>query len=735
LTPSTHENAANGLTGRHSYDTWDITADEAFDDMTAVTASLLDAPISLISLLDDSRQWVASRLGLEAADASHDLDFCNHAVVQQELFVVADAVQDHRFADSPLVTGDQQIRFYAGAPLIAPSGHVLGTLCIMDRAPRILTPIQMQTLLVLGKQIVRELDMRDFAMAAARDLAKSMRVEEALRTSEEHFRQLVEGVSDYAIFELDTEGRVANWNAGAARVKGYTEAEILGKHFSIFYSKQDITEGKPEHELEAALSEGRYEQEGWRVRKDGSEMWANVTITPMWDRDGHLTGYLKVTRDISERKQAEADREQRQFLASIITTQNEIAMAGPSLNTVMNLVAERTQILTHADAAVVELEEDGEMVYRAASGTLAAHVGLHVKVGGNLPGMCCRAETALRSDDTERDPRFDQGACRRLNIRSMIVVPMCQDQQVIGVLQVVASRPQAFKEQDIQTLQLMAGLISAAVANVAAFDAKQVLVRDRAATLAALRANEGLLHEQSRELVRSNTDLEQFAYVASHDLQEPLRMIGSYLELLDLEYRERLDDEAREYIAYAVDGAVRMKCLINDLLAYSRVGTQGKPMQLTSVGTLLVDVLADLQMLIVETGAVITYDPLPVVSADRSQLRLVLQNLIGNAIKFCGAEAPRIHISATAVDSEWRFSVADNGLGIKPKHAERIFVIFQRLHNKSQYTGTGIGLTTCKRVVERHGGRIWVESELGSGSTFIFSLPQAVASSPEMPAT
>jgi signal transduction histidine kinase len=257
--------------------------------------------------------------------------------------------------------------------------------------------------------------------------------------------------------------------------------------------------------------------------------------------------------------------------------------------------------------------------------------------------------------------------------------------------------------------------------------AQQVLVHERTVALEALRSNEAILKRQSEELARSNTDLEQFAYVASHDLQEPLRMIASYLELLEMEYKDRLDAEAREYIAYAVDGAVRMKALINDLLDYSRIGTQAKPMEPTPVDALLREVLTDLQLRLAETGAVVASDPLPTVFGDGSQLRLVLQNLIGNAIKFRGEEAVRVHLSVTAVDGEWRFSVADNGIGIKTKHAERIFVIFQRLHNRSKYSGTGIGLATCKRVIERHGGRIWVESELGKGSTFFFTLPLAPA--------
>ena len=231
------------------------------------------------------------------------------------------------------------------------------------------------------------------------------------------------------------------------------------------------------------------------------------------------------------------------------------------------------------------------------------------------------------------------------------------------------------------------------------------------------------LRSTMTQLTRSNQELEQFAYVASHDLQEPLRMVSSYVQLLSERYKDQLDDTARKFINYAVDGAVRMQALIQDLLSFSRVTTKGLAFEEVDCNQLLQRALGNLQIAIDTSGAEITRDPLPKVYGDAGQITQVFQNLIGNALKFRGTMPPKIHVSAKQLDDTWQISVQDNGIGIDPKYADKIFVIFQRLHTREEYPGTGIGLALCKRIVERHGGEIGFQSEVAKGTKFYFTFP------------
>jgi signal transduction histidine kinase len=253
---------------------------------------------------------------------------------------------------------------------------------------------------------------------------------------------------------------------------------------------------------------------------------------------------------------------------------------------------------------------------------------------------------------------------------------------------------------------------------------KEIEVRKRA---------EESLKEYSTELARSNADLQQFAYVASHDLQEPLRSVSSFSQLLSRRYQGQLGPDADDFITFIVEGATRMQTLINDLLTFSRVGTRGNPFTPVDCAEVLAAAEENLEVTIADTGAAITHDPLPMVSADPTQVTQLFQNLLSNAIKFRRMqESPRIHVSATRQDGAWRFSVNDNGIGIAPRYFDRIFVIFQRLHGREEYPGTGIGLAICKKIVERHGGCIWVESEPGKGSTFHFTIPDGGRSHDEL---
>lgn len=293
-------------------------------------------------------------------------------------------------------------------------------------------------------------------------------------------------------------------------------------------------------------------------------------------------------------------------------------------------------------------------------------------------------------------------------VHTLVAVPLRSHEDVLGVVQLGSRMQREFRESELRILDAIGRQAGIAVQKARLYEETK---RAQAA-----------LAEKAEELARSNTELQHFAYIASHDLQEPLRMVASYVQLLARRYNGKLDEEANEFINFAVDGAKRMQGLINALLAYSRIGTKGKPFEPTDCEEVLRTTLKNLQLAIEDSKAVVTHDPLPTVMADAAQVGQLFQNLIGNAIKFRDSRSPEVHIWAQRIGAEWLFSFRDNGIGIDPQYKERIFVIFQRLYNKQEYPGTGIGLALCKKIVERHGGRIWVESEPGNGSIFRFTI-------------
>ena len=312
--------------------------------------------------------------------------------------------------------------------------------------------------------------------------------------------------------------------------------------------------------------------------------------------------------------------------------------------------------------------------------------------------------TVITSDTTG-------GAMARRLLPAAILIPL-----VLGALR--------FSSEKHGFFEIESGISLFAFANIVLFTGviwwnAKLLFHAEGERLAAMEK----LKQTSADLERSNTELQQFAYVASHDLTEPLRMITSYLELLSSRAEGKLGAEEREFIGYAVDGARRMRTLIEDLLAYARVDTRGRPLEPTDTERVLETILANLKVAIDESGAVIEHEPLPTVEGDKIQLAQVFQNLLGNAIKFHGKAQPKIHIGARRINGEWLFHIKDNGIGIDPKNFSRIFVLFQRLHTRKEYPGTGMGLAICKKIIERHGGKIWAESKPGEGTTFFFTIP------------
>jgi light-regulated signal transduction histidine kinase (bacteriophytochrome) len=311
--------------------------------------------------------------------------------------------------------------------------------------------------------------------------------------------------------------------------------------------------------------------------------------------------------------------------------------------------------------------------------------------------------------DVTRKPDFMRGPlAQEAGLKAGFALPVLLGDQVLGAIEFFSREPRVPDKWLLQTAMNIGQQIG------------QLMLRRQAE--AELRRAHESLEGKARELARSNEELQQFAYVASHDLQEPLRMISSYTQLIERRYGERLDGDAKDFMRFIVDGAARMKQLIEDLLEYSRVGTRGSEFAAVDGGEALDEAMANLRGAQEASAAVVTRSELPTVYADRGQLVQLFQNLLGNAMKFRGESPPRIHVAGETGSDAWLFTVKDNGVGLDTQYAERIFMMFQRLHAKTEYPGTGIGLAICKKIAERHGGSIWVESEPGKGSTFGFTL-------------
>jgi PAS domain S-box-containing protein len=489
---------------------------------------------------------------------------------------------------------------------------------------------------------------------------KRGRTEETLRDSEEKYRMLVDGVRDYAIFMLDLRGQILSWNAGAEKVKGYKAEEIIGRNFSCFFPPEEIKQGRPEELLRLTAITGRQEEQRMRIRKDGSQFLANITFTALRNRDGNLQGFSEFSHDLSESKESGA---------------------------------KYRGLLEAAPDAMVVVNQSGEIVLLNVQAEKQFGYRRDELVGQKVKNI------------------IPEGFAERLIADGTRSAAEALAQQIGTGIELSARR----KDGSEFPIEIMLSPLESADGIVVTAAIRNITVRKKA---------DLQLVQKVEELNRSNEELEQFSYVASHDLQEPLRMVASYTQLLASRYRGKLDADADEFISFAVDGCNRMQGLIQDLLAYSRSGMDGKVLHERSSENALNNALKNLSGTIEESGAVVTHDVLPIITTDDTQLAQVFQNLVGNAIKYHGTEVPAVHISATRNGpEEWTFSVRDNGLGIEAQYFERIFILFQRLHGRTEFKGTGIGLAICKKIVEGLGGRIWVESQVGKGSTFYFALP------------
>jgi PAS domain S-box-containing protein len=469
---------------------------------------------------------------------------------------------------------------------------------------------------------------------------------------------------------VNQSGEIALLNVQAEKQFGYRRDELLGQKVTNI-----IPEGFAERLIADDLrsaDEALAQQIGTGIelialRKNRSEFPIEMMLSPLVSAEGTLV--TAAIRNITVRKEAE------KYLAQMEGRYRGLLEAAPDAMVVVN---------QEGSIVLLNLQAEKQFGYRR-------NELLGQKVKNIIP----------------------EGFAERLIADDLRSADEALEQQIGTGIELMARR----KNGSEFPIELMLSPLGGADGILITIAIRDISARKKA---------EASLLDKVAELNRSNEELGQFAYIASHDLQEPLRMVASYTQLLARRYKGKLDSDADEFIAFAVDGASRMQRLIQDLLAYSRVGTKGKILLQTSSEDALQLALRNLRGAIEESGALVTHDRLPDVLADEMQLTQLFQNLVGNAIKYQGAGTPKIHISAVKNGSaKWTFSVKDNGLGIDPQYFERIFGMFQRLHKREEFVGTGIGLAICKKIVERHGGVISVESKPGHGSTFRFALAES----------
>lgn len=513
-----------------------------------------------------------------------------------------------------------------------------------------------------------------------RDVSHKKARELELRQSEERYRLMVEGVKDYAIFMMDSRGYIVTWNEGAQRIKGYSPNEIIGKHFSTFYTAEDLEDKKPERELKIAVATGKYEEEGWRVKKNGMVFWANIVITSLYNEQNEFIGFSKVTRDLTERKQAEESLHQ-------------------SEERYRSLVEQVT------DYGIFMLDEKGRIMSwnegakRIKGYTAEEIIGKYFSI------------FYPKEDIISGKPAYE----------------------------LKVAREKGKYEEEGWRLRKDGSTFWANVVITAVYNNNGTLIGYSKVTrdLTERKASERALKESyeryrqlatelkvtNAELSYANGELEQFTSIVSHDLQEPIRTIKSFLRLIQIKIGEEQYAALDTYITKSINAASRMKELIQNLLQYSQLGKGEVIEEWVDVKELISQAVQNVKSSTDASGAEISIEAeVDSIKGDRVQLLQLLQNLLSNALKFTDKSQPRITIKVSEENGYPRFAVSDNGIGIARGDLNKVFEIFRRLHTKKDYPGTGIGLAICKKIVDRHCGRIWPESEPGKGTTFYFTL-------------
>ena len=558
----------------------------------------------------------------------------------------------------------------------------------------------------------------------SRDVTERKATEEVLATE----RLLLDAVMNHlpdAIYVKDAASRFVRLNQATAGELGIADpTAAIGKTDADFFPPDLAATYLADEQRILAAGQPLLNHLERQATGNGPR-YVRASKVPLRDPSGRVIGLVGVNRDVTEQQAAERElRERAARLAAIVATQAEVAAAELDLDAVMGLVVERAQALTQAVGAVIEMAEGDDMVYRAVAGTAAPHIGLRLKRDGSLSGLCVRLGKLLRCDDAETDDRVDRAVCRRIGVRSMLVVPLHHRSRVVGVLKVLSPEPNVFSEEDEQTLQLMAGLIGAALSHAEAFEAERTMLAERTAALAAMAEAKATAEEANR--LKS-----AFLSTMSHELRTPMNAIMGYAHLLLDGLDGPLTPTQEGDVRQIADGADRLLVLLNDVLDLSRIeaGRLELLPEEVAVAEVVRQVCADVTPLAAAKGITLDVGLQPglVATADPQRLRQTLLNLVGNAVKFTDAGRVTIHGRA---DGAWVvLAVADTGIGIAPEALERVFDEFRQADagTTRRYGGTGLGLAIVRKLVELQGGTVEVASEVGVGSTFTLRLPGAAA--------
>ena len=494
-------------------------------------------------------------------------------------------------------------------------------------------------------------------------------------TSDEQFRLMVEQVKDYAIFMLGPQGHVLSWNSGAEQIKGYRPEEIIGKHFSIFYPKEDVKAGLPQRELEIASSAGSMDVMGWRLRKDGSRFWAAITITALHDREGNVTGFAKMTRDITERRDTEE---------ALLKSRNMFERLFES--------SPDAVVVVDSNGLIRRVNQQAEVLFGFMREEMIGH-----RIEQLIP------ERYHKRHRQHRRNYFSDPRARKMGI-GLELYGRNQDGREIPV--------------DIMLTPIETSDGTWAVAAIRDITRQKQNEGKIAELNAALRT-------QVEQLALSNRELEAFSYSVSHDLRAPLRHVIGFVDLLNARELTALDDKSRHYLEVISEAAKKMGNLIDDLLAFSRMGRSEMMKTTVDMGQIVDDVVQELSEEAKDREIKWDIAKFPAVVGDAAMLRQVMVNLVANAVKFTRPRSEaKIAIGAVDEEIETRFFVRDNGVGFDEAYINKLFGLFQRLHAAEEFEGTGVGLAIVQRIVMRHGGKVWAEGAVDGGATFWFSLPK-----------